>query len=401
MPATAFQIQVAPHAPTSVATVTLPPLHILPSDLRPRCRAEERIFQWRGVNSPPPSVLPIPIIQRMASLASHASLSDTTAYGSGLRKFHLFCDIFSVSESDRLPAPFAVLHSFAIWAAADPDINDPTMAGTTPFEPVAVSTVRKYLSAVRAWHIAQGWPAPLSADDHSRINWSLRGLDRMQQGRRSKLPRPPITLPMLAALRRTLDISNPFDACIWAMACCSFWGMMRFGEVSVKSRNEFNSIRHITRAHVLFGHDLDGWPYARLDLPAAKTARPGETQSVFLSQQGETCPLEALRNLSQVVPAGPQDPLFSWRDRQGDLRPMVRDTAMHRINAVLHAWGWGTSFGHSFRIGGASFFLGQGVAPEVVRIAGRWKSLAYEVYIRAFEQVSSHHLGNLSQRYNL
>ncbi|PSS03517.1 hypothetical protein PHLCEN_2v3985 [Hermanssonia centrifuga] len=275
------------------------------------------------------------------------------------------------------------------------------MAGDTPFEPVAVATVRKYLAAMRAWHIAQGWPAPLSTSDMERINWSLRGLNRIQQGRRTRPPRPPITLAMLAALKRTLNLANPFDACVWAMACCSFWGMMRFGEVSVTSRNQFNPRRNITRAHVFFGHDLDGRPYARLDLPAAKTAKPGETQSVFLNQQGETCPLEALRNLARVVPAGPQDPLFSWRDRSGDIRPMVRDTAMHRVNAVLHAWGWGTSFGHSFRIGGASFFLGQGISPEIVRIAGRWKSLAYEVYVRAFEQVSSHHLANLSQRYGL
>ncbi|PSR81678.1 hypothetical protein PHLCEN_2v6297 [Hermanssonia centrifuga] len=346
-------------------------------------------------------MLPIPIIERLASLASQASLADTASYGAGLRKFHLFCDIFSVPETDRLPASFPVLHSFAIWAAADPDINDPTLAGDTPFEPVSVTTVRKYLAALRAWHIAQGWPAPLTSADSDRINWSLRGLEQMQQGRRTKPPRPPITLTMLAALKRTLVLSDPFDACIWAIACCSFWGMMRFGETSVKSRSQFDPSRHITRAHVTFGRDLDNRPYARLDLPTAKTAKPGEIQSIFLTQQGEVCPLEALSNLSQVVPAGPQDPLFSWRDNQGNIRPMVRDTAMHRINAVLHAWGWGTAFGHSFRIGGATFFLGQGVSPEIVRIAGRWKSLAYEVYIRAFEQVSSQHLANRSQRYGL
>ena len=37
----------------------------------------------------------------------------------------------------------------------------------------------------------------------------------------------------------------------------------------------------------------------------------------------------------------------------------------------------------------------QKVNPEIVRIAGRWRSLAYEVYIRAFEQVASRHLGGL------
>jgi len=53
----------------------------------------------------------------------------------------------------------------------------------------------------------------------------------------------------------------------------------------------------------------------------------------------------------------------------------------------------------NFRIhnnrGGASFYLSQKVEPEIVRIAGRRRSLAYEAYIRAFEQIASRHLGDL------
>ncbi|KII82965.1 hypothetical protein PLICRDRAFT_65282, partial [Plicaturopsis crispa FD-325 SS-3] len=49
-----------------------------------------------------------------------------------------------------------------------------------------------------------------------------------------------------------------------------------------------------------------------------------------------------------------------------------------------------------FRIGGASFYLAQGVTPDIVRLAGRWRSLAFEAYIRAFEQVASRHLVNFT-----
>ncbi|KAG0692425.1 hypothetical protein DFH29DRAFT_1046937 [Suillus ampliporus] len=124
---------------------------------------------------------------------------------------------------------------------------------------------------------------------------------------------------MLAALKATLVLSDPFDACIWAMASCAFFGMMCFGEVSVASRSAFNPLKHLTRAHAFFGHDLRSNPYARLDLPSAKTARTGETQSVFLNEQGDLCPLSALRNLASVVPALANDPLFSWRDNKGDI----------------------------------------------------------------------------------
>ncbi|KAL6306495.1 hypothetical protein BKA93DRAFT_694135, partial [Sparassis latifolia] len=344
-----------------------------PSPLRPHCRAEERIFLWRGCNSPPTATLANPLLRHLADIASHVSLSDTTGYGSGLRKFHIFCDIFSVPETDRLPAPFHVLHSFALWAATDPDPNNPIFADGTPFEPVSVVVVKKYLSAIRAWHLAQGWAPPLSEGDHERISWSLRSLSQVQAGLRTRPPRPPITLNMLSALKAILDLSDSFDACVWAAASCAFWGMMRFGEVSVHSRSAFQAA------------DRDSKPYTTLNLPSAKTAKPGEVQQIFLTTQGSLCPLEALQNMAQVTLAGPDDPLFFWHDRHGDIRPLVKGAAIDRINAIFQACRWGTSFGHSFRIGGASFFLSEKVDPEIVRLAGRWKSMAYETYIRAFE----------------
>ncbi|KAG2051040.1 DNA breaking-rejoining enzyme, partial [Suillus hirtellus] len=343
------------------------------SSLRPPCAAEERIFQWRGINTPPPSTIDHPVINFLANISNQASLRETTSYGSGLRKFHIFCDVFSIPEADRLPASFELLHSFALWA------------------PVSVSVTRKYLSAIRAWHLAQGWPPPLSPEHFTRINWSLRGMENLQGTRRRPI-RPPITLHMLAAIKATLRTDQPFDACIWAMSSCAFFGMMRFGEVAVNARASFDKSKHITRKDVHLGVDLTGKPYARLDLPQAKTAKSGETQSVFIVEQGNLCPIQALRNLAEVVPALPDDPLFSWRDSKGVIRPMVKTRAIESINSILTAWNWGTTFGHSFRIGGASFYLANKVDPEIVRIAGQWKSLAYETYIRAFEQVATQHL---------
>ncbi|KAF8579636.1 hypothetical protein K439DRAFT_1321412, partial [Ramaria rubella] len=55
---------------------------------------------------------------------------------------------------------------------------------------------------------------------------------RLQANKHSRPPRPPITLHMLSALKNNLDLTSPFDTCIWAIASCAFWGMMCFGEVS-------------------------------------------------------------------------------------------------------------------------------------------------------------------------
>jgi len=125
------------------------------------------------------------IIQGIAAVASRASLRDTASYGAGIRKFHVFCNIFSIREEARLPAAFELLHSFALWAATDPEMPEMNhLPKEIPFEPVAPSVVRKYLAAVHAWHIAQGWPPPLESAQLDRINWSLRGLDNLSVRRR-------------------------------------------------------------------------------------------------------------------------------------------------------------------------------------------------------------------------
>ncbi|KAF5344961.1 hypothetical protein D9757_014577 [Collybiopsis confluens] len=353
------------------------------------------MFEWKGVNVAPNPVLNIPVLRHIHLLASTHSLDDPGSVGSALCKFHLFCDIFSISEKDQLPASPALLHSFALWASTDPDPDDPAFPSDISWESVTTSTVSKYLSGIWAWHMAQGWPPPLSDVDFLSIRFSLRGLAKIQGDRRSKPPRPPITVAMLRALHSSLDLSNPFGACLWAACTCAFWGLMRWGEVTVSGRTAFSPTTHLARVNAHLLVDSFDKEYVRLDLPKAKTSGPGKSQSVFMPTGGDLCPAKALLNLERVVPASPLDPLFSWKDRFGAVRPLVRKAALSRVNEVLTSAGWGNAFGHSFRIGGASYLLGQGVSPEIVRIAGRWKSLAYELYIRSFKNILSKHFMNV------
>ena len=83
-------------------------------------------------------------------------------------------------------------------------------------------------------------------------------------------------------------VSDSFDASVWAICICAFWGMMQLGEATVTSRGAFNHSKHLKRQDVFLGNDLDNNPYARLDLPSAKTAKPGEIQQIYLVGQEET-----------------------------------------------------------------------------------------------------------------
>ena len=115
--------------------------------------------------------------------------------------------------------------------------------------------------------------------------------------------RRPVTFGMLTVLKVTLRLDYNFDACVWAMAACAFWGMTRFGEATVESRKAFHPLSHTSRGCVHQGHDNKGTPYARIDLPKAKTAKPGEKQSIWLTPQGPLCPVAALHNMTRVTQA--------------------------------------------------------------------------------------------------
>ena len=87
----------------------------------------------------------------------------------------------------------------------------------------------------------------------------------------------------------------------------------------MNSCNIFDKKKHLTRKDTIFRYDSVGNHYARLDLPTAKTAKPGEIQSVFLISQEGLCPLRALENLGSVVPATANVPLFSWQDNNSEI----------------------------------------------------------------------------------
>ncbi|KAH9937808.1 uncharacterized protein BXZ73DRAFT_76447 [Epithele typhae] len=126
-----------------------------------------------------------PLFHHLAQAAARASQPSGT-YDTALHMYDQFCEAFQIPEADRFPASFPLLHSFCLWATADPDTvaSLGPSAGSFPQEPISASKAREYLRALRAWHVAQGWHDPLSKGDETRIEWSLRGVANIQAGRR-------------------------------------------------------------------------------------------------------------------------------------------------------------------------------------------------------------------------
>lgn len=129
-------------------------------------------------------------------------------YGAGLLRFHQFCDARNIEESRRMPAPDFILAAFiASWAGK-----------------VATTTAQNWLAGIRFWHNLHGAPWHGSGLLHSATS----GLSKVVPESSKRPRRPPVTLEHMHALFRDLELSNSFDASVFAIASIAFWCCCRY-----------------------------------------------------------------------------------------------------------------------------------------------------------------------------
>lgn len=122
-------------------------------------------------------------------------------YGAGLLRFTQFCDLHNIPEDSRMPAADALLATFvAEWNGK-----------------VARTTVDSWVAGLSAWHTVNS--APWLGSKMLRMSCKAALKAEPEKGEK----RPPITLEHLYALRERLDLSNTFDAAVYAVACVAFW----------------------------------------------------------------------------------------------------------------------------------------------------------------------------------
>ena len=127
-------------------------------------------------------------------------------YGAGLLRFNQFCDDNGVSEENRMPASDALLSAFvAEWEGK-----------------VSRSCIDGWLAGLAFWHSLNG----ASWRGDRRLRQALKGISKGQPPPNEK--RPPVTLEHLYALRNGLDLTNSFDAAVYAVACIAFWCCRRY-----------------------------------------------------------------------------------------------------------------------------------------------------------------------------
>ncbi|KAJ8583998.1 hypothetical protein M405DRAFT_747736, partial [Rhizopogon salebrosus TDB-379] len=290
-------------------------------------------------------------------------------YGAGLLRFHQFCDEYSISEHQRMPASEHLLAAFICsWIGK-----------------VASTTADNWLAGLHLWHDYHGAPW----NGHNLVRRSRAALSKHVPESSCRPRRPPVTLEHMHTLYQRLDLSNSFDSAVFCIACTAFWSCCHLGELLISSINAFNPSRHVSRSAPLHHRQTpNGISFSTLHIPWSKTTLSAGADVIITKIDDITNPFTALHHhLAANNSLPPEAPFFAFETVDGGWAPMTRPWFLARCNQIWRDASLLELSGHCFRIGGATELLLRGTPPDIVAVQGRWKSKAFLDYWHRIESI--------------
>ena len=154
------------------------------------------------------------------------------------------------------------------------------------------------------------------------------------------------------------------------------------GEITIPSDTAYDQARHLSYADIAV--DRVSSPtlltLPRCHLKQSKTDQFHQGIDIYVGRtNNQLCPAAATMAYLAARGASP-GPLFIFKDG----RLLSRDRFVDQVTQAIGALGLNSQnyAGHSFRIGAATTAAECRVEDSVIKALGRWKSSAFQVYIR-------------------
>lgn len=212
----------------------------------------------------------------------------------------------------------------------------------------------------------------------------VRGIKReLSKNSSSTKPRLPITPNILLKLRAVWEETPAaFDTImLWAACCTCYFGFLRSGEICVPSSGDshYDPATHLSMGDLAVDSHVDTSSVS-LRIKASKTDPFRQGQTIYLGATGtKLCPVKAILAYIAVRGSNP-GPLFRFENT----KPLTRELLVKSLREALTTAGMNPEpySGHSFRIGAATAAHAHGIQDSTIMTLGRWKSNAYQRYIR-------------------
>ena len=242
------------------------------------------------------------------------------------------------------------------------------------------ATIKCYLSAVRHLHLENNCLDP-NITNMGRLEQVLRGVKYIQARGSKPRTRLPISVDILYALKQSWEKEASDRDCVmlWAAAALCFFGFLRSGEITVPDDKSYDPGAHLS-FHDVSVDSITKPELLKVRIKASKTDPFRLGVDIFVGRtHSAICPVTAV--LAYLAVRGPKPgPLFQFTSGL----PLTRARFGNGVRKALSQAGINCSgySGHSFRSGAATTAAEQGISDAMIKMLGRWKSSAYQLYIQ-------------------
>jgi hypothetical protein len=255
---------------------------------------------------------------------------------------------------------------------------------------LSLGTCKVYLTAVVHRHLEMGFVSPL-VDAPPILDRVLAGIKRATS--HVTKPKLPITTAMLRSMQVHLRLDHRRDCLVWAMMWTATAGLLRISEFTTNPHADSERTLRMCHLRLVDGQHKSHSPaqlasttpqpvirYASLRLEASKTDPLRLGVDVIISSPAAVAALCSYTRFCTAHQLSSATPLFHFSNgvavhRQWFMKQV--DVLLRRIQHDPRLYS-----SHSFRKGGAVSLQEEGVEDSLIRRTGRWKSDAFNLYVR-------------------
>ena len=231
-------------------------------------------------------------------------------------------------------------------------------------------------------HVTSGLHEHFTKQITPRLELVLRGIKKdNSKGPDSKRVRLPITVTIMDKIHQIISTEpdNYNHTLFWAACNLAFFGFLRCSEFTLPSVKKYDPSAHLCLGDVALDSTKEP-TLVQLSIKQSKTDPFRQGIKLFLAKTGKSmCPVQAL--IPFLTAQGPiAGPLFLFQN--GEYLTRQKFSTMLReilARAGIDSSGYNT---HSFRIGAATTAHEAGIPDIDIKMLGRWKSDAYQLYVR-------------------
>ena len=284
-------------------------------------------------------------------------------YNAGQQRYLYFC-----SQADLTPIPTSE-NTMSLFAAH------------LALQGLSYTTIKVYFSSIGNVHSSRNQHDIYQKALTPSLEQVLKGIKREQAHTHPQRVCLPITVEILLKIYSVLSKTPTAyqEIMLWATCCTAFFGFLRVGEMTVPNLDSYDSTIHLSLGDIALDSGTSPtiiW----LTIKQSKTDpfRKGAKLCLGITDS-VVCPVKALLPYLAIRGTAPSPLFLSERNT-----PLTQAQFKTLLSSTLKKVGLDDSQynTHSFRIGAATSAKAAGISDTYIQLLGRWKSTAFQGYIK-------------------